>query len=386
MSDKQEPIIDAHTVETPDTHTEEQASAPKRKLRLKLHLTLTLLLGVATWAWITYAPTAQIWKERWIYPLLNHQPTQTKPAEPTAEAEKNGDTVDSTESLNDAVATTDESTEHAADDSPLFETVTPEPTPTEQAVTNIEPQTTNQTPALSEETSSAVLQQLHSLQQQVQHLTQRIEDMQSQQLKWAQQQVGARLFALLHTAATPQAKLDDMMIAWKSISLLPLLNQSKRDTASQAVESLQTVQQHMAQTSADIQTLIDTLAEKMHPKALREVAQQVEHVRTPEPQDDTWNSWLDWLKQQFIITRLDKHALERADDPYADTKQLIMQLDTLKSALEQQQWQHIGSLTTLLYQLEQRGLEADFSNESIADLQAEIQRWQDEARMWMEQL
>jgi len=396
MSDKQEPIIDADAIDantieeehTSTTQTDEKDNIKtKKKSNFKFYVFFILILGVGTWAFWTLSPQAQ--QLRMQFASTFSQPSAETPPEPELS------------SAPQAAASTETTTAPAdsQEASPLFQTDTATP---EVSLTSTEPEQT-ENPELTtkpeqttptEQNSSIALESsspemtaaLLSLQQQIDDLTQVIGSLQQQQLQWSQQQVRAQLFALLRQASSPQSNLDQMMIAWKSISFLPLLSQDKRDTAEQAFHALQKTQQHIQQTETNIQNLIQTLASEIHPAALKDISQDVANVVDPYQQTDAFDSWLDWLKQQFIITKLDKHALELSDDPYADIKQLMTDLNQLKTSLNQHDWGNIGSLTALLYQLEQRGLEAGFSNESIANDQAEIRHWQDEAQAWMAQL
>jgi len=391
MSDKQEPVIDADAVEEvhPSTSQADEQSNVKTKSKknnFKFYFFFILILSVGTWAFWTFSPEAQ--QLRMQFASTFSQPNAETPPEP--ELSPAPQAAASTE----ATATAD-----SPETSPLFQT---DATTTETNLAQTEPeQTENPEPTPSpdqiepaEQNSSIALESndpemtaaLLSLQQQVDDLTQVIGSLQQQQLQWSQQQVRAQLFALLRQASSPQSNLDQMMIAWKSIGFLPLLNQDKRDIAEQAFMELQETQQRIQQIETNIQKLTQTLASEIHPAALQDISQNVANVVDPYQQTDAFASWLDWLKQQFVITKLDKHALELSDDPYADLKQLIVELNQLKESIHQRNWSNISSLTSLLYQLEQRGLEASFSNESIANLQASIRQWKDEAQTWMAQL
>ncbi len=377
MSDKQEPIIDADTVEEAQPSTsqsnEQDKVKTKKKSNFKFYFFLILILAIGTWAFWTFSPEAQ--QLRMQFESTFSQPSEEITPEPELETPQASAPIETTP----APVAQQETT-------PLFET--------DITNTDIE-QTENTEQATSPEQGLAVdlksnnpeiITSLQSLQQQVDDLTQAIASLQQQQLQWSQQQVRAQLFALLRQASSPQSSLEQMMIAWKSIGFLPLLSQNKRDIAEQAFTALQETQQNIQQTETNIQSLIQTLASEIHPAALKDMSQDVTNVIDPYQQTNAFDSWLDWLKQQFVITKLDKHALELSDDPYADLKQLITELNQLQTSIHQHNWDNIGSLTSLLYQLEQRGLEASFSNESIANLQADIRQWQDEAQTWMAQL
>ncbi len=390
MSDKETPVIDADTVEASTQDTAEETKAtPKKRINFKLHFMLTLILGVATWAFITYSPVAQQWQARWVAPLF--APSSEAPLPDQAQA-SNEPAMEDAQAANVSDAETYDS-EPATDtntvtSSPIFaEDALPQAEQAtmpamEETITTDSPEATPATPQDMQDLAN----QVATLTANIQQLTQRIEALQHQQRTWAEQQVRAQLFALLQTAASAQSSLQDALTAWKSIGFLPLLHEEKRDTAKQAFTALQGVQQNMQNTLTEIQSLIRNLADSMHPKAVKEVAEEVGGVVDPYQQTDTWTSWLDWLKAQFVITKLDKHALELSDDPYADIKQLIVNLNALQQAIAEQRWQDIGSLTPLLYQLEQRGFEPGFSNESLRAMQDEIQHWQDEAKTWVNQL
>ncbi|MDQ7003217.1 MAG: hypothetical protein Q9N02_11125 [Ghiorsea sp.] len=389
MSDKQkthqEPIIDADTVEeTQDSSASAKEDAPsqgnpKKKSNLKFYFVLILALVAGTWAFWTFSPEAKQLRLKFQTTFTQPTPEITAQPKPVPQRQTTQPNESSTKP-NIAVPTTAITTTHQ-EPSPLFEADTQAPTPetsTPQAQTQATPSVEPNTP----EVTAAI----QTLQQQVDDLTQAIGSLQHQQQQWSQQQVRAQLFALLRQASSPQSNLDTMMIAWKSISFLPLLSQDKRDAAEQAATDLQETQQRITQAEIHIQSLINTLASQMNPKAIQDVTQDIgQTIDTPQ-QSDAFDSWLDWLKQQFVITKLDKHALELSDDPYAELKQLITELHQLKISIHQHNWGNIGSLKALLYQLEQRGLEAEFSHESIANLQADIRYWQDEAQTWMAQL
>ncbi|WP_038247764.1 hypothetical protein [Ghiorsea bivora] len=385
MSDKQEPVIDADSVEEvqPSTSEPDEQNNVKTKKRnnSKFYFFLILILGVGTWAFWIFSPEAQ---------QLRMQFESTF-SQPSAETNPEPELSSAPQAAASTEATT--ATADSQETSPLFQTDTATPeaslTPTESEQTENPEQTEIPEQNLDialESNNPEMTAALLSLQQQVDDLTQVIGSLQQQQLQWSQQQVRAQLFALLRQASSPQSNLDQMMIAWKSIGFLPLLNQDKRDIAEQAFMGLQETQQRIQQTETNIQGLIQTLASEIHPAALQDISQDVANVVDPYQQTDAFDSWLVWLKQQFVITKLDKHALELSNDPYADLKQLIVELNQLKESIHQRNWSNIGSLTSLLYQLEQRGLEASFSNESITNLQASIRQWQDEAQTWMAQL
>lgn len=386
MSDKQEPIIDADAIEeiqasnaSTETKKDTPSKTKKKKSNLKFHLVLILTLGVATWAFWTFSPEAQQIRLKFETTFTQPSPETTAQPDPLPQGQTTQSNEASTKA-NIAIPTTAIATTHQ-EPSPLFEADAQA-----SAHETITPQAQIQATASDEPNTPEVTAAIQTLQQQVDDLTQAIGSLQQQQQQWSQQQVRAQLFALLRQASSPQSSLDTMMIAWKSISFLPLLSQGKRDAAEQAAIALQETQQRMTQTESHIQSLINTLASQMNPKAIQDVVQDMgQAIDTPQ-QSDAFDSWLDWLKQQFVITKLDKHALELSDDPYAELKQLITELHQLKISIHQRNWGNIGSLKALLYQLEQRGLEAEFSHESIANLQADIRYWQDEAQTWMAQL
>ena len=377
MSDKQEPIIDVDAVEEAQASTsqsdEQDKIKTKKKSNFKFYFFLILILAIGTWAFWTFSPEAQ--KLRTQFESSFSQPSEEINTEAELETPQASAPIETTP----APVAQQETT-------PLFET---DITNTDIEQTENTEQATSPEQGLTvdlEGNNPEIITSLQSLQQQVDDLTQAIASLQQQQLQWSQQQVRAQLFALLRQASSPQSSLEQIMIAWKSIGFLPLLSQDKRDIAEQAFTALQTTQQNIQQTETNIQNLIQTLASEIHPAALKDMNQDVTNVIDPYQQTDAFDSWLDWLKQQFVITKLDKHALELSDDPYADLKQLITELNQLQTSIHQHNWENIGSLTSLLYQLEQRGLEASFSNESIANLQADIRQWQDEAQTWMAQL
>jgi hypothetical protein len=388
MSDKQEPVIDADAVEEAQPSTsqpDEQDKVKTRKKRnFKLYFFLLLILGGGTWVFWTFSPQAQQLR-------MQFQSYVSQPGEETNTAQANTEEALETAPVSTPVEPTPEPVARQ-ETTPLFETDITS-TEQEQEQDNTEQTTSSEQGATTdfaandpENNNPEIITSLQNLQQQVEDLTQAIASLQQQQLQWSQQQVRAQLFALLRQASSPQSNLEQRIVAWKSIGFLPLLSQDKRDIAEQAFTALQETQQHIQETETNIQSLIQALTSEIHPLALQDTSQDDTNVVDPYQQTDAFDSWLDWLKQQFVITKLDKHALELSDDPYADIKQLIAELKQLQTSIHQRNWEHIGRLTSLLYQLEQRGLEAEFSNESIANLQATIRQWQDEAKHWMAQL
>ena len=386
MSDKQEPIIDADAVEEveaaePIQQSDEKNIKPKRKWRIKFHLFLIIVVGIGTWAFWTFSPEAQQIRLKFEETVSSYQGTSPTPEDQPAAITQ---TEQTEQSIEPSITIPSESIHPDAEepDAPLFDdTDSADSTPLDVASNTV-----SQTEATTFANEGELLDSMQNLQQQVSDLTQVVVNLQQQQQQWSQQQVRAQLFALLQKAASPKSSLDDKIIAWKSITLLPLLSQDKRNTANQAFLDLQDVQQRIQQTNDDISSLITTLAAPLQAKDLKEVAQEVGNVVAPYQQTDAFDSWLDWVKQQFTITKLDKHALDISDDPYAELKQLITTLNQLQQAITAHLWQNIGSLTALLYQLEQRGLEAPFSQESIAQLQRDINMWLQEAQTWMVQL
>jgi hypothetical protein len=376
MSNKQEPIIEAGTLEEtePSKQSNEKSIQPKKKGRIKFHLFLMLVLAIGTWAFWTFSPEAKQIRLKFEETISSYQGVSPTPEEqPVAITQTEPSITIPSESIHPDAEETD---------APLFDdTQSVYNTPLDDASNAV-----SQTKATTFANESELLDSMQILQQQVSDLTQVVVNLQQQQHQWSQQQVRAQLFALLQKAASPKSNLDDKIIAWKSITLLPLLSQDKRSAANQAFLDLQDVQQRIQQTNDNISNLITTLAAQLQPKDLKEMAQEVEGVIDPYQQTDAFDSWLDWMKQQFTITKLDKHALELSDDPYAGLKQLITDLNHLQLSIQQHSWGNIGSLTSLLYQLEQRGLETSFSQESIAELQRDIDIWQQEAQTWMVQL
>jgi len=358
MSESNKPVLDAEPIESAEAEKLENADKPK-KSKWKFHLILTLILGVGTWAFVTYSPIAQSWKARWYdfthQPVPQANPVYVEPEQPsfapTPQPEVDEPVVEETPILE-----------------PTPEFTTPEPTdaPTAESLADL----------------SALVEQL---QNQLIDMQENMNQMYAQQAEQSKQQVRAQLFADLQQAASNQ-QVQSAAATWKSISLLPHLDESRRAQAEQAWQELQGLSQDIETLNQDIIDNMIQLADKLQPQALADVAETMGDLVDEYANTDTFMTWLDWLKDQFKVSKVDEHAIQITDDPYADIKALIGQLDQLKDALTQGQWQMLPNLDNLVHQLEQRGLDTSISPEVINQIQATQQQWQEEAKHWMEQL
>lgn len=362
MSDQDKPILEAEKVTTEENTSAQDHNRQKKKSRLKFHLLLMLVLGVGTWAFITYAPIVKTWRAQW-YDFTHQskqEPVSTAPVQPgfapaTEEAEVEDEPIEAT-----------------VDDTPIFE-----PAP---ELASPEP-VDNQTVESLADLSTLVSQ----LQQQLATMQDNMNQMYAQQLEFSKQQVSAQLFTELQKAAK-STRPQDAATAWKSISLLPYLDNSRRTQAEQAWQDLQGLSNDIEILKQNIIDTMRTLAETLRPETLAEVAETVDNLVDEYANTDTWETWLDWLAGQFKITKVKPHAVTIVDDPYADIKALINQLDLLQKALTQGQWQGLPDMESLRYQLEQHGMETSISPELIHHIQQTQQQWQAEAKAWMEQL
>ncbi|MDX8388147.1 MAG: hypothetical protein R8M46_06390 [Ghiorsea sp.] len=353
---------------------EEETNAPvqKKKRNFKLHFFLILVLGAGTWAFWTYSPLAQQLKIEWL-PSFNQEHGIEQAV------------VTHTSPVSQPIATYYDEPAATAIEPSLKQEPTFEPVPDlNLAVT--QSINSDATPSLQVENLDDITSAIQQMQEQVNAMQLSISNMQAHQLQYAQQQVRSQLFNTLRRASSPQASLHDMAIAWKSIGFMPLLDDDKRAFAESAFVAIETLQNDIQNTSNEVTNLINTLAEQLQPQDLAEVAETMTTNIDPYQNADAFYSWLDWLKQQFIFSKIDEHAVTLTDDPYADIKALMSALDTLKQTINTANWDGISNLNTLLYQLEQRGLETSISHQMIKTYKETQQSWQQQAKVWMEQL
>ncbi len=352
MNNPTEPIIETETIH--DTAT----VASEKKNHLKVFILLFLLLALAAWAFWTYSPLANQWRQQWLgntHTEMKAIPQPTTPSQPVPQA-------------------TLEKPQDMPPQTPLFEpktNVNPAAVPTED------------TPVESVADLSTILQQL---QEQMFVLQHHINQMQTEQLALAQQQVRAQMFTLLQQAASVQNNLEQRASAWKSLSLLPLIDEQRRNIAKQAFDDLQGLNRDAITLNDEISDLLSALASQLQPKDLADVAKDMDNFVDPYTHVDTSSSWLDWLKAQFKISKVNQHALTISADPYADIKTLMTQLHQLQEKIKDGQWQNITAIDTLLYQLEQHGIQTSISADMIENMKQMQGLWRQEAQTWMEQL
>jgi len=398
-------IIDATPMDAEPTDTasvdaepmDEAQSAPKaeddvepaKKSRLKLHLILILVLGFATWAFWTWAPQGQQLKAKIeTLPWFAHVKISPAPATSTLKQsviKENPEEI----TKEDIAQTSEEIPEEALDDVAEEEAfATPiEDTPLLEAKPDMIP-VAAPVDTSNEEAITALTNLVAQLHNQMVFLQENISQMYDQQTEHNQQQVKAEVFTALQKAASPNNAIEDTASAWKSISLLPMLDDSRRAEAKQAWHELNGLSNDTQLLSQEIISSILSLADKLHPDDLVDVADTVENLvdSYANTNNNTWMTWLDWLQKQYRFTKVSSHAFVMSDDPYADIKQLINQLNQLKDTLVSGQWQTLPDVDTIIHQLDQRGISTTFSSEMIQQMQQTQQAWQTKAKAWMEQL
>jgi len=374
--------VDAEPIDEIQSTTESDVVEPAKKSRLKFHLILMLLLGVATWAFWTWAPQGQLLKAKietlpWfahgnISPVARTLTKDHTTVKETPVADVEEEVEIAPEEVPEDI--TEEEFETPVVESPLLEE-TPELIPVAPAVDT-----------LNEESLIALTDMVAQLHTQLVYMQENISQMYSQQAEHNKNQVKAQVFTALQKAASSNISIEDAASAWKSISLLPILDDSRRAEAKQAWHELNALNNDTQLLSKDIISEILSLAGKLHPDDLADVADSVGDLVDAYANADTWMTWWDWLQKQYKFTKVSTHAFVISDDPYADIKQLISQLDQLKNALVSGQWQSLPDVDATVYQLEQRGISSTFSAEMIQQMQQTQQAWQTKAKAWMEQL
>jgi hypothetical protein len=359
---------------------DEEVKAPiqKKKRNTKLHIFLVLVLGACTWAFWTFAPLAQQLKVQWLSGLNQEHSIEHETSSPASLAAESVLVSDEQPQVTNEPAQTPST-------QPIEEELTFEPAP-DLNLAIIQTTTADAVATIQVESLNDITAAMQQLQSQVNVMQQTINNMHTQQLQQATQQVQAQLFSILRKATAPQASLDDMAIAWKSISFMPLLSEDKRVFADGAFVALQDLQSDMQNASHEVSNLINSLAQQLQPRDLKEVAEAITTDLNPIQDTDVFYSWLDWIKQQFMLSKVDQHAVTISDDPYADIKSLMGSLDQLKQAINNAQWDDITNLNTLFYQLEQRGMETNITHEMIKQFKLTQQNWQQQAQVWLEQL
>ena len=375
MVEQKEPVLDAQAIEDTgfdgETVNLSEEETPKKKSKLKFHLILMLILGVGTWAFITYSSTAESWKQAWYD--FTHQPV-TQPSQPQS-FQPNIDVPNPTSALVTEPIQADETTlETITEDTPIFTDA-------------VEPEPIIQPPVMDAESIADISTLLEDMQQQILVMQENINQMFNQQFEQNKQRISAQMYTVLAQASSTKADISKAAAAWKSISLLPMLDEERRAQAEQAWLELKGLNQDTQTLRQEVITHIQTLAEKLHPEALAEVAQDLETVPESSNIDqNAWVTWMDWLKTQFQLRKVEQHALELTQDPYADLKALIGELDALAKALQQGQWESLPDIENLTYQLEQYGISTSLSAELLDHIQQTQQAWQQQAKAWMEQL
>jgi hypothetical protein len=369
MEESNKPVLHTEKVEPFEKKDDAPATEQPKKSKLKFHLILMLILGVGTWAFVTYAPIVKKWKAQWYdfthQPITNEEPYHAEPVQPSF-APRHQPASQAPDTVNEPIE------EPIAENTPILE-----PTPELAAPEPVE--------AINAESLADLSALVTQLQNQLVTMQENMNQMYAQQAEQSKQQVRAQLFADLQLAAT-EHNVQRAAATWKSISLLPYLDENRRAQAEQAWQDLEGLSQDIETLNQDIIDNLLALADKLRPEELADVAETMDNLVDAYANADTFSTWLDWLKDQFKISKVDRHAIHISDDPYANIKALMNQLDKLKNALSQGQWQTMPDLDNLVHQLEQLGLETSISPEVIQQIQATQQQWQEEAKSWMEQL
>jgi len=344
-----------------------KASTPvqDKKSSFKLYVFLLLVLTVGAWSFWTYSPIVSSFKEA----TLNQHLVETiAPVAPIAATSQQPSLTKQQPTVN------------------LLESPTFEPTTAlDQGITLEEDTMLNpqDQPTQDLAATSATLQEL---QQQISALNQDILMMQQQQVQYQQAQIRAQLFAMLRQAGSAQQTLDDNIVAWKSITFMPMISGDKKTFSQQAYATLHNLQNEIQYTQHEITTWIATLSSQLQPHEQAAVATMHSNIDPyQQTTDNTPISWLDWLQQQFKISKA-HHPVVISDDPYAKLKTLLVSLHHLQQNIQAEQWGKVGNLNTLFYQLEQYGIQTDLSTETIKSLGSIQHDWQTQAQIWMEQL
>ncbi|MDQ6988769.1 MAG: hypothetical protein Q9M19_02725 [Mariprofundaceae bacterium] len=326
-----------------------------KKSRWKRNLVLILLLMSAMWAFWTYSPIVVGFKAQFL--AVDSLPVVQSENEPVVSsvAVKTPIFAKDMRSL------------------PTFEVLTEKHTGLETTAA-VELQKQNQD-------NQGIQDSLVALQQQVTQLNTQLNDLQHQQIQQTQMQVRGQLFAALVQAASAQSALKEMILAWKSITFMPLLNEEKRDFAREAVLSLQDIQQLMLAEQQEVTLLLQALTQALSVDVLP--------VSTSQPTKDTYQmvskrTWMDWLSAQFQVSKVQPSSSK--EDPHRSSKQLIHHLQQYQYWIAQEQWQQHFTLAHLVYQLEQRGIETSLSSHDLPQAQIEIVAWQEQANVWMQAL
>jgi len=213
-------------------------------------------------------------------------------------------------------------------------------------------------------------------------LNQSMVSLQNQQVQQMQMQVRVQLFQFLVVAASARNQMQDMAEAWKSIGLLPMLTDDKRDYAQSAAQALYLLVAEKKKLESELAQAFGVVSQRQSMLETESVFPQGAIAK----QSDAVASWSDWLFGQFSLRQVNQDidvVMPKGDHVGANLSSLLLKS---MQQLADEQWSMISHIDTLLYQLNQNGLESNISAEAIAQLQQSKQDWQAQAQAWMEQL
>lgn len=352
-------------------HAEKEAildDAMPKKRKWRLHLALVVVLGSGTWAFWTYSPMALQFKHN-IFGA----------AEVASLVDTNQQAINLDNTISSSLA-----------NMPLFENHTmlhevevdvEQPVAVPDAY-GIAPE--------DEQGSDAAIQQfaaqqlaVQQLQAEVHKLNQNMISLQNQQVQQMQMQVRGQLFQFLAKAAAKRSSMQSMNLAWKSITLLPMLSDEKRDYALQAYQALSLLLEDKDQAQSELVQLLEEVSGQQDGDESQVVALSGVAVEQPLPA----SSWSDWLSAQFSLRKVmqDSENGAKQGEP-SDEDKLIALILRSKQHLDSEQWSRLSAIDVLVYKLNQQGLETTISAEVLARLQQGKQDWQQQAQAWMEQL
>jgi len=335
-----------------------------KKFHWRRHLILMVLIGSGTWSFWTYSPLALQFKQSF-WSIGIEENTLVSPAQPNVLTpnQANHNTPQAPSNIIDA---------------PTFK---PLPQATSLNTSAIKG-SQNESALLHTELN--IQQSLEQLQQQIKQLNDHLNGLHQQQAQQAQMQVRLQLFTALNRASSPNSSLNDSLLAWKSITLMPLLSEEKYQFAITAVAELQQLQQHIISEQQEVKLLINLLSQQLKPleqPALTPSTTQIDPYQMPQTQ-----TWLDWFQTQFKLSKVSAVVAEQEAHPHAPLQQLIAALQQYQQQLQHEQWQVLPALKTTLYVLDQRGIDSTLSVETLQQAITGKALWKNHALLWLEAL
>ncbi|MDX8383272.1 MAG: hypothetical protein R8M45_04265 [Ghiorsea sp.] len=330
-----------------------------KKSRWKLYLTLLLLVGTSAWYVWTYVPAVQQFRHN----LLGNSVVVAVKSTP----------VDARTFL----------ISPATPNPPLFEdkAILPEvQVEVDQPVAAPDVSALAAHGLIQGDVSSQMMLDIQGLQGQLGKLQQRMVAMQNQQVQQLQMQVRVQLFQLLATASSANKSTHDVAVAWKSITLLPMLTDDKREYAAQAYAALLLLQE-------DKQVILYELEQLQIGLGMQLVEVDVASPQVPsEVQPVAAGSWSDWLAAQFHFSKVEQGSKSFAQALRASQADVRSMLRQARQALHGEQWRMVPDLGLLVHKLNQQGIETSLSVDMVEAWQQGKQDWQAQAQAWMEQL